>query len=170
MLYSLPSMAPFFEDLWNSIFTPGPTPTLLVATNASFAALQFILLVLLVATYSVHFVVLSLLCAGLWWSINWFVAELEAGKAKEDAKMREKEKSPEPEKSSRGGSDTETEMAPPPIRPAAPPPKEQPALLKPRPADAQGTVRHRRSQGDSSGYVSTDSEWEKVSEGDDKDQ
>jgi ER protein Pkr1 len=163
-------MAPFFEDLWNSIFTPGPTPTLLVATNASFAALQFILLVLLVATYSIHFVVLSLLCAGLWWSINWFVAELEAGKAKEDAKMREKEKSPEPEKSSRGGSDTETEMAPPPIRPAAPPPKEQPALLKPRSADAQGTVRHRRSQGDSSGYVSTDSEWEKVSEGDDKDQ
>jgi hypothetical protein len=163
-------MASFFEGLWNSIFIPGPTPTLLVATNASFAALQFILLVLLVATYSVHFIVLSLLCAGLWWSINWFVAELEAGKAREDAKMREKEKSPEPEKSSRGGSDTETEMPPPPIRPVAPPPKEQPALLKPRPADAQGTVRHRRSQGDSSGYVSTDSEWEKVSEGGDKDQ
>jgi hypothetical protein len=163
-------MASFFEDLWNSIFTPGPTPTLLVATNASFAALQFILLVLLVATYSVHFVVLSLLCAGLWWSINWFVAELEAGKAREDAKMREKEKSPEPEKGSRGGSDTETEMAPPPMRPTAPPPKEQPALLKPRVADAQGTMRHRRSQGDSSGYVSTDSEWEKVSEEGDKDQ
>jgi hypothetical protein len=163
-------MASFFEDLWNSIFTPGPTPTLLVATNASFAALQFILLVLLVATYSVHFIVLSLLCAGLWWSINWFVAELEAGKAREDAKMREKEKSPEPEKGSRGGSDTETEMAPPPMRPTAPPPKEQPALLKPRVADAQGTMRHRRSQGDSSGYVSTDSEWEKVSEEGDKDQ
>lgn len=84
--------------------------------------------------------------------------------------MREKEKSPEPEKGSRGGSDTETEMAPPPIRPTAPPPKEQPALLKPRVADAQGTMRHRRSQGDSSGYVSTDSEWEKVSEEGDKDQ
>jgi hypothetical protein len=168
-------MASFFEGLWNSIFIPGPTPTLLVATNASFAALQFILFALLVATYSVHFIVLSLLCAGLWWSINWFVAELEAGKVreeaeKEEAKKREKEKSPEPEKGSRGGSDTETEMAPPPIRPTAPPPKEQPTLLKPRPANAQGTVRHRHSQGDSSGYVSTDSEWEKVSEGDDKDQ
>jgi hypothetical protein len=163
-------MASFFEGLWNSIFTPGPTPTLLVATNASFAALQFILFALLIATYSVHFIVLSLLCAGLWWSINWFVAELEAGKASEEAKRREKEKSPEPEKGSRGGSDTETEMPPPPIRPAAPPPKDQPALLKPRPGDAQATLRHRHSQADSSGYVSTDSEWEKVSEGDDKDQ
>jgi hypothetical protein len=165
-------MASFFEDLWSSIFTPGPTPTLLVATNASFAALQFILLALLVATYSVHFIVLSLLCAGLWWSINWFVAELEAGKKREEACRREKEKSPEPEKSSRAGSDTETEMAPPPIRPTAPPPKEEKEhsiFLKPRPADAPGTVRQRHSQGDSSGYVSTDSEWEKVSEGGDKD-
>jgi hypothetical protein len=165
-------MASFFEDLWNSIFTPGPTPTLLVATNTSFAALQLILLALLVATYSVHFIVLSLLCAGLWWSINWFVAELEAGKKREEASRKEKEKSPEPEKNSRAGSDTETEMAPPPIRPTAPPPKEQkdqPTLLKPRPADPPGTVRQRRGQGDSSGYVSTDSEWEKVSEGGDKD-
>jgi hypothetical protein len=162
-------MASFFEDLWNSIFTPGPTPTLLVATNASFAALQFILLVLLVATYSVHFIVLSLLCAGLWWSINWFVAELEAGKAQEEASRRKKEKSPEPEKTSGAGSDTETEMPPPPIRPTAQAPKEQPVLLKPKPADAPVTVKQRRSQGDSSGYVSTDSEWEKVSEGGDRD-
>lgn len=162
-------MASFFEDLWNSIFTPGPTPTLLVATNASFAALQVILLALLIATYSVHFIVLSLLCAGLWCSINWFVAELEAGKKREEASRREKEKSPEPEKSSRAGSDTETEMPPPPIRPTAPPPKEQSVLLKPKLADAAGTARQRRSQGDSSGYVSTDSEWEKVSEGGDRD-
>jgi hypothetical protein len=34
------------------------------------------------------------------------------------------------------------------------------------PADATG--RRRRSMGDSSGYVSTDSEWEKVSEGEEK--
>ena len=162
-------MANFFEELWNSVFTPGPTPTLLVATNASFAALQLILLALLVATYSVHFIVLSLLCAGLWWSINWFVAELEAGKARdqrEKEKEKEKSKSPEPEKNSRAGSDTETEMAPP---PRAPKEKEPPTLLKLRPADVPGTVRQRHSQGDSSGYVSTDSEWEKVSEGGDKD-
>ncbi|KAF2481935.1 ER protein Pkr1-domain-containing protein, partial [Neohortaea acidophila] len=66
----------FFTDLWTSVFTPGPTPTLLIATNATFAALQLVLLALLVATYSVHFVILSFLCAGLWWSINWFAAEV----------------------------------------------------------------------------------------------
>ena len=95
------------------------------------------------------------------------MAELEAGKARDRRdKEKEKSKSPEPEKTSRAGSDTETEMAPP---PRVPKEKEQPALLKPRPADAPGTVRQRHSQGDSSGYVSTDSEWEKVSEGGDKD-
>ena len=102
------------------------------------------------------------------------MVELEAGKAREASRReKEKSKSPEPEKGSRAGSDTETEMAPPP--PRAPPRKEQPkeesVLLKPRPADSDvpRTVRQRHSQGDSSGYVSTDSEWEKVSEGGDKD-
>ena len=37
-------------------------------------------------------------------------------------------------------------------------------LLKPKPNDLE-ELRRRRSLGDSSGYVSTDSEWEKVSEG-----
>lgn len=76
-------MAAFFTDLVSSIFTPGPTHTLIVATNASFACLQLVLLALLIATYSIHFVILSFLCAGLWWAINWFVAELEAHKAAE---------------------------------------------------------------------------------------
>ncbi|KAF2851108.1 Pkr1-domain-containing protein [Plenodomus tracheiphilus IPT5] len=59
-------MASFFEQLWESIFTPGPTPTLLVATNASFAALQLLFFAMLIATYSIHFIILSFLCAGLW--------------------------------------------------------------------------------------------------------
>lgn len=161
-------MASFIEELWNSVFTPGPTPTLIVATNASFAALQLLLLVLLIATYSIHFVVLSILCGGLWFSINWFVAELQAGKAQEEAN-RQKDKSPEPEKIPLGDSDTETEAAPPPKRQTAP--KDPSMLLKPRPADAQGAIRQRNSRGgDSSGDVSTDSEWEKVSEGEEKDQ
>ncbi|KAK7521579.1 ER protein Pkr1-domain-containing protein [Phyllosticta citriasiana] len=85
-------MSQFFESLWNSIFTPGPTPTLLVATNASFAALQLVLFALLLATYSIHFVVLSGLCGGLWWSINWFANELRAAADKEEAakKLRER--------------------------------------------------------------------------------
>ena len=56
----------FFEDLWESIFTPGPTPTLLIATNASFAALQLLFFALFIGTYSIHFVILSFLTGGLW--------------------------------------------------------------------------------------------------------
>ena len=76
-------MATFFTDLFSSIFTPGPTPTLITATNISFAALQTVLFALLLATHSVHFLVLSFLSAFLWYAINWFVWELEAAPEKE---------------------------------------------------------------------------------------
>ncbi|CZT48042.1 related to PKR1 protein [Rhynchosporium secalis] len=79
-------MSTFFTELAQSIFTPGPTPTLLIATNVTFACLQVVLLFLLIATFSVHFLLLSLLSAGLWWSINWFVSELKAVQASEDKK------------------------------------------------------------------------------------
>lgn len=82
-------MADFMKSLWESIFTPGPTPPLLLATNASFGALQAVLFALLLATRSVHFVVLSMLCAALWWAINWFVAELKA--TEEQNRAREKD-------------------------------------------------------------------------------
>jgi hypothetical protein len=167
-------MASFLNDLWLSIFTPGPTPTLLVATNASFAALQLVLLCLLVATYSVHFVVLSLLCAGLWYSINWFVAELTAATAVEEAEQRKaadgkgtgkgRGKAAELDKSEKmavADSDTETEVE----TRNVPGAKDLVPFLKPRPVGTE-ELRHRRSAGDSSGYVSTDSEWEKVGEGD----
>jgi ER protein Pkr1 len=160
-------MASFFEELWNSVFTPGPTPTLLVATNASFACLQLLLLCLLLTTYSVHFIVLSLLCGGLWWSINWFVAELRATKPPDEAHgQKQKERSPEPEKVPLGDSDTETEPNVGSMRP--PPPRDPPTLLKPKPAEADEALRKRRSMGEGSGYVSTDSEWEKVSENSEK--
>lgn len=82
-------MATFLTNLMQSIFTPGPTQSLIVATNVAFAGLQLVLLLLLILTYSVHFVVLSVLCAGLWWSINWFVAELaEAQKRAEEERGR----------------------------------------------------------------------------------
>lgn len=77
-------MSSFFVELWESIFVPGPTPTILRATNVTFAALQITLFALLVGTYSIHFVILSVLSAGLWWSINWFATELAAAKARGD--------------------------------------------------------------------------------------
>jgi len=173
-------MASFLEELWNSIFTPGPTPTLLVATNAAFAALQLLLLILLLATYSIHFLVLSVLCGGLWYSINWFATEI--AKAQQADRTQEKRsKSPETE----NASDTETE-GPPPAAPSEPPsakttsaqpvqgqrherPNQTSAtLLDPKVTDNTEAVRRRRSLGESSGYISTDSEWEKVSEGEEK--
>ncbi|KAK3694731.1 small nuclear ribonucleoprotein [Podospora appendiculata] len=81
-------MASFFEQLWESIFIPGPTPTLLIATNVTFACLQVLLAVLLFATYSIHFVVLSALCGGLWAAINWFARELKEHQQQEEEKAR----------------------------------------------------------------------------------
>ncbi|KAG9238653.1 ER protein Pkr1-domain-containing protein [Amylocarpus encephaloides] len=95
-------MATFFTDLFESIFTPGPTHTLLVATNVAFAFLQLTLFLLLIATYSIHFLILSFLSAGLWWAINWFVAELRAAEAVEAEKKRRLEEIG-------SGDDSETE-------------------------------------------------------------
>lgn len=87
-------MAAFIQDLWDSIFTPGPTPTLLLATNATFASLQVVLAVLLVATWSIHFVILSGLSAGLWWAINWFARELKIHQQQEEEKTRRAKETP----------------------------------------------------------------------------
>ena len=85
-------MADFVTNPWESVFVSGPTPTLLVATNVTFALLQVILGLLLAATYSIHFAILSVICGGLWYSINWFASEVAAVKAEEEAKAkREKE-------------------------------------------------------------------------------
>ncbi|KAF3936753.1 hypothetical protein ABW19_dt0202160 [Dactylella cylindrospora] len=65
------------SDLFRAIFTPGAPPALLLATNVSFALLQLTLLVMLFATYSYHFFFLSIMCAGVWGGINWFVREVE---------------------------------------------------------------------------------------------
>ncbi|CAI7584634.1 unnamed protein product [Penicillium discolor] len=109
-------MASFMEDLWSSIFTPGPTPTLLIATNVTFAALQLIFLALLLATYSLHFVALSIISAGLWWSINWFAAEVrlaqqaqEAEKEKQESEGGDAKTRKSPAVGESADSDTETE-------------------------------------------------------------
>lgn len=152
-------MASFLTELFTSIFTPGPTHSLLVATNVSFAALQAIFFVLLLLTYSVHFIVLSALCAGLWWSINWFAAELEAAKQKEnqqqstasEGRQRRNERSDEASDTETEGADIHTSTV---------------ANLAPPSHDADTNIRKRRSLGSSTGDLSTDSEWDKVEEAD----
>jgi hypothetical protein len=205
-------MASFFENLWNSVFTPGPTPTLLVATNATFAALQLLFFTLLIATYSIHFFILSGLTAGLWWSINWFAAEIRAAQAKEEEAKRIRDARREKERDKGGsegeamdtGDDTEVETEveekhrPKPRSEARPsrraeaaqstvfverePPQQQPGGSAPvqpsTPAGASSAtgssnrlapmagegLKMRRSMGESTGELSTDSEWERVSE------
>ncbi|PLB55736.1 Pkr1-domain-containing protein [Aspergillus steynii IBT 23096] len=177
-------MGSFVEELWSSVFTPGPTPTLLVATNVTFAALQVVLFSLLVATYSIHFVILSLLSGSLWYSINWFAREVRAVQAAE-AEKEKKEKQdtpareiPEEAKDKHDGnrrktpgaldsdSDTETESISEHNRrssDASAPDLRSTPVPTLQPPEASGEVRKRSSVGgDSSGYVSTDSEWEKV--------
>ena len=180
-------MAEFLTGLFESIFTPGPTPPLVRATNAAFAALQLVLLVLLAATRSVHFVVLSVLCAGLWWSINWFISELEAAKAAEKKKEGDKGATGAGSAGTghnasgsvktrrrrvRGtggdggdGSGTETEEME-----AAPQGVEREATIEPEPKKdlrppgrppAAVLAKRKSFGGDVSG---TDSEWDKVSE------
>ncbi|KAL2135655.1 hypothetical protein VTI74DRAFT_7465 [Chaetomium olivicolor] len=177
-------MASFFVGLWESIFTPGPTPTLLVATNVTFAALQVVLALLLFATYSIHFLVLSVLCGGLWVSINWFARELKAHQQQEEEKKRRARGPPPPRvvvSSSSSESETEVEAkgstgslrkgsqaegkgaA---VRPVA-------VSTEVEAVEGQGELKHRAaaaeevvpslSQGHRSG-VSTEDEWEKVSE------
>jgi len=115
-------MADFLSDLWGSIFTSGPTPTLLLATNVTFAALQALLAALLFATYSIHFVILSVLCGGLWYAINWFAHELKQAQAKEEEaeRLRKQKKGRDSDWKTKGevgdsaddeGEDTETEGA-----------------------------------------------------------
>lgn len=170
-------MSSFFVELWESIFIPGTTPTLLVATNVTFAALQAVLAALLYATFSVHFLVLSVLCGGLWAAINWFARELQEHQLQEEEKKR-RALAAHPPPATSGESETEVETTEKSTaslrkgkRPAPAAPKQPVAASSEvEPVVAQGELKHRvvdevssPSQGHKSS-VSTEDEWEKVSE------
>ncbi|KAF5026548.1 hypothetical protein F66182_1337 [Fusarium sp. NRRL 66182] len=163
-------MSSFIVKLWEDIFTPGPTPTILKAANASFAALQTVLFLLLLATYNIHCVILSILCAGLWWSVNWFAAEL----ATVQREQREKEQSDKQQKDTSGhdddDDDCETEVetsAPnkaPPVASAAATSSDIAAAAGLETLETKGEVKQRAGAAGTQSSVSTEDEWEKVSE------
>ena len=192
-------MANFLEDLWSSIFTPGPTPTLLVATNITFGTLLILLLCLLAATWSIHFLILSVLSLGLWGAINWFAREVSLAQAHEET-LAKKDTRPNDTDARRtfdasvdamdSGDDTETETNDEQREREATPQVSTPTIA-PRPddvslpsiaatkgapyntgaaarltADKDREVkrRQRQSMAESTGSLSTDSEWEKVEE------
>ncbi|KAL7912103.1 Pkr1 domain-containing protein [Trichoderma velutinum] len=161
-------MSSFFVELWEGIFTPGPTPTILKATNVSFAALQVVLLSLLFATYSVHFVVLSVLCGGLWWSINWFARELRIAQEAEEEKKKQKSRPAAPVVAggeASGSSDTEVEGRV--TRRSARNKKSAAAAAAAaadvEPVEKKGELKQRPLT-ESVSSVSTEDEWERVSE------
>lgn len=163
----------FVEDLWSSVFTPGPTQTLLVATNATFAALQLVLFLLLIATYSIHFVVLSILSGALWWAINWFAKEVREVQARQEEEQREQD-AIDKDKSGTislntsaevNDSDTETELGE--VSRTRRRRVNQSETTTPASgnADKPGDDdfgKRKGVEGELSGYASTDSEWEKV--------
>ncbi|KAL7925043.1 ER protein Pkr1 domain-containing protein [Trichoderma austrokoningii] len=159
-------MSSFFVELWEGIFTPGPTPTILKATNITFAALQAVLLSLLWATSSVHFVVLSALCGGLWWSINWFARELKTAQAAEAArKKREEQQQQGGGGDGDGSSDTEVEGK---VARRTTRSSKRSAAASAVKASAEilestGEVKQRAVQEPQSS-ASTEDEWERVSE------
>jgi len=166
-------MASFVQDLWESIFTPGPTPTLLIATNVTFAALQIVLGGLLFATYSIHFIILSVISGGLWAAINWFARELRIHQQQEEEKERRAQAAARQPLSS-DDSETEVEGAAASTqslrgRQAQPPaPKVAVVAVDAEPVEQHGELKHRvvseeaLSQGTKSS-ASTEDEWEKVS-------
>ena len=163
-------MASFLTDLFSSIFTPGPSASLITATNVSFAALQIVLSLLLTATYSVHFLILSFLSAFLWYAINWFVRELEATTRDEKEAGRSGElRAAHLNDSQEEDSGEETEGAEERKKKNGTRRSKEASINSLSPDNSHGGLRNRRSLGEqSSGDLSTDSEWDKVgdSEGD----
>ena len=158
-------MSSFIVDLWESVFVPGPTPTILKATNITFAALQLTLFLLLLGTYSIHCVVLSILCAGLWWSVNWFAAELAIHQREEEAKKKQQEQQQPRQRAGDTGDDSETEVET--AVPEKQPVREDAAEAGVEAVEQQGEVKHRIAAPVVAGTqssVSTEDEWEKVSE------
>lgn len=162
-------MSQFFQDIWESIFTPGPTPSLLLATNATFAALQVVLAALLFATYSIHFVILSFLSAGLWYAINWFARELQANhdqELKEQARAARKTAAKTSVQTSESETEVETFLTKTKTNKVQPGGPSASKEVEVQDAAAAGELKQRApsaSQGSKSS-VSTEDEWEKVSE------
>lgn len=86
-------MIGFIEELWQSIFTPGATPTLVLATHVTFALLVTLLTVFSFLTRSIHIINLLVLALLLWGTLTWFIAELEKTKDLKDNDQLSKDES-----------------------------------------------------------------------------
>ncbi|KAJ2891267.1 hypothetical protein MKZ38_000651 [Zalerion maritima] len=159
-------MVSFMEELWESVLTPGPSPILLKATNATFAVTIPLLIFLAIWDKNIHYWFLSLISTGLWLSINWFVKEDRIAQQKLDKEKAEATAAANAKTSD--DSDTEMEPAahPPPTGEVAgetTAPTGESSLVEP--VEKHGDLKARAVSSSARSGVSTEDEWEKVSEG-----
>ncbi|ANZ75781.1 BA75_02494T0 [Komagataella pastoris] len=75
-------MISLVTSLWESVFTPGTTPALVLSTHLSFLCLSVTLISLIFINGSIHFVNLLVIALLLWGTVTWFIGELEREKSK----------------------------------------------------------------------------------------
>mgnify|MGYP002477022081 CR=1 FL=1 len=109
------TMGNFVVDLWDSIFQPGTTPTLILATHLSFIALFSVLgwLIYVTKAQNIHFIMLLLIAIALWVTIIWFTSELQSVKLKSNEELFGEDMTTIPEKDttpSRNGSSKDSKQ------------------------------------------------------------
>jgi len=99
-------MATFITELWESVFTPGTTPTLILATHVTFAFLVTTLSIFVFLSKSIHLINLLVISLLLWGTLTWFISELD--KVKENEQNAEGNKKDAPETTTKSTSSAST--------------------------------------------------------------
>ena len=94
-LHTLFIMASFVTGLWESVFQPGVSPQLILATHISFTALLATLGWLIFVTHgNIHFIALFIIASLLWITVIWFIAELKSAKLLSNEELDKKTEEP----------------------------------------------------------------------------
>ena len=83
-------MAHFFVALWESVFQPGTSPQLIIATHISFLLLLTVLGSQIYLTNNVHYYALFTIATLLWITVTWFVSELNQVKLQDNKELESK--------------------------------------------------------------------------------
>lgn len=128
---------------------------------------------MLYATYSIHFMILSVICGGLWYSINWFARELKVHQKQEEEKARRAAAAVPALSSSDSETEVETSKSVESVKKGSKPPLKPVATsTEVEPVEQQGGLKQRVAEElpetssipDVRSSFSTEDEWEKVSE------
>ena len=85
-------MASFITALWESVFQPGTSPQLILATHLSFVALLITLAWLIFVTHgNIHFIMLFIIAALLWITVIWFIQELKSAELLSNQELEKEE-------------------------------------------------------------------------------